>query len=267
MATYVISDIHGQLDKFKEMLDVIDFKFDGSDELHILGDMIDWGKQSLGTLLYCKALSEKYSSIYIYKGNHEQMMLDNLMREHTDLIICGSFLKVYNEFIIRKRIVTGEWYYRNGGYMTYDAFSKLDNAAREDIIKFLKKSAYFNDKININGQKFYLVHAAPYNHRLYKEPQMYKQYQEYRNRLHFLIWHRFEELEESFVDEKYKDYILIHGHTPTMVRNGEGLNVINRTRNRICIDTGAKMMCKHKYYPQCRLSCLRLDDMAEFYVS
>ena len=44
MSTYVISDIHGQLYAFKKMLNKIDFKFDGTDELHILGDMVDWGR-------------------------------------------------------------------------------------------------------------------------------------------------------------------------------------------------------------------------------
>lgn len=267
MSTYAISDIHGQLDKFKEMLDVIDFKFDGSDELHILGDMIDWGKQSLETLLYCKALSEKHNFIHIYRGNHEQMMLENLMDEqYEDLIICDSF-KAFKELIICKRIVTGNWYYRNGGERTYDAFSKLDKAAQEDIIEFLKKLLYFNDKVNINGQSFYLAHAAPYTDKPNEVPQMYKRYQKHSDGFDFVIWHRFGELEESFTDEKYKDYILIHGHTPTIVRNVEGLNVIHRTRNRICIDSGAKMMCKQEDYPQCRLSCLRLDDMAEFYVA
>jgi len=44
MSTYVISDIHGELDAFKEMLEKINFKYDGTDELHIIGDMVDWGR-------------------------------------------------------------------------------------------------------------------------------------------------------------------------------------------------------------------------------
>ena len=126
MATYAISDIHGQLDKFKEMLDVIDFNFDGVDELHILGDMIDWGKQSLETLLYCKALSEKHNFIHIYRGNHEQMMLENLMDEqYEDLIICDSF-KAFKEFIICKRIVYRYSQYCSNWYRHYRKHTLLN---------------------------------------------------------------------------------------------------------------------------------------------
>ncbi|WP_312702250.1 metallophosphoesterase [Sedimentibacter sp.] len=244
MSTYVISDIHGQLDKFKDMLDLISFRFDRSDELHILGDMVDWGDKSLETLLYCKYLTEKHSFIHVYRGNHEQMMLEDIINGHE----------------------IGNWYVNNGGDRTYNEFCKLDESAQTDIIEFLKGLPYFNEDVEVNGQKFYLAHAAPYTDKPEEVPQMYKRYQKHDDGFHFVIWHRFGELEHSFTNEKYEGYILIHGHTPTKIKNDDGLWVIRRTRDRICIDTGAKMMCMHEDYPQCRLSCLRLDDLAEFYV-
>lgn len=260
MATYVISDIHGQLDKFKEMLDLIDLKFDGSDHLHILGDMIDWGKQSLETLLFCKDLTHRYSFIHVYRGNHEQMMLETLKQ--------NNFIKGDNfqNSVDAENIIKGNWYANNGGDRTYNTFINLDESSQIDIIEYLDQLPYFNEDVQVNGQKFYLAHAAPYTDNPSEVPQMYKRYQKHDNGFHFVIWHRFGELEQSFTDEKYKDYILIHGHTPTNATNDEGLYVIQRTRDRICIDTGAKKLYMSESYPQSRLGCLRLDDMAEFYI-
>ncbi len=253
MATYVISDIHGQLNKFKEMLALINFKYDASDELHILGDMVDWGKQSLEALLYCKELEEKYSFVHLYRGNHEHMMLKNLInRDYED-----NFENIKN----------GNWYANNGGYETYGAFQKLNKSKQEEIIQFLEQLPYFNDKEEVNGQKFYLAHAAAYTDSPNDVPQTYKRKQIHEDGFHFVIWHRYGEIDETFADEKYKGYILIHGHTITKVTGKDGRYVIHRTNDRICIDCGAKMMFKPEEYPEYRLGCLRLDDMTEFYIN
>ena len=45
MATYVISDIHGQYNMFIELLDKSDLK--DTDTLYILGDVLDRGPQLL----------------------------------------------------------------------------------------------------------------------------------------------------------------------------------------------------------------------------
>lgn len=253
MATYVTSDIHGQLEKLKEMMELINFKYDGSDELHILGDMIDWGKQSLETLLYCKELGEKYSFVHIYIGNHEHMMLKNLIDRD------------YDEKL--ESIINSNWYVNNGGFETFRAFQKLDKLKQEEIIQYIEKLPYFNENLEVNGQKFYLSHAAPYTDKPEEVPQMYKKPQIHKDGFHFTIWHRFGDLEESFVNKKHKYQILIHGHSITKVIGKDGKHVIHRTNDRICIDCGAKMMFKPEEYPEYRLGCLRLDDLAEFYVN
>ncbi len=253
MATYVISDIHGQLGKFKKMLKLINFKYDSSDELYVLGDMIDWGKQSLETLLYCKELEEKYSFVHVYRGNHEHMMLKNLInRDYDDNL---------------ETIESGNWFVKNGGFETLATFLKQNKSKQEEIIQYLEQLPYFNDNVEVNGQKFYLSHAAPYTDHPNDIPQTYKRKQVHEDGFHFVLWHRFGEIDETFDDEKYKDYILIHGHTITKVKGKDGKFVIRRTRDRICIDTGAKMMFSPREYPEYRLSCLRLDDLAEFYIN
>ena len=62
---YFISDIHGEYDLFARLLEKI--KLSGSDNLFVLGDMIDKGNDSI------KVLKELYSmkNAFCILGNHE----------------------------------------------------------------------------------------------------------------------------------------------------------------------------------------------------
>ena len=84
MATYVISDIHGQYDMFIELLDKIQLQ--DTDMLYILGDILDRGPHPIKTLM---KLMEMPNVICIV-GNHEYMALECLeflMKEITDMSI------------------------------------------------------------------------------------------------------------------------------------------------------------------------------------
>lgn len=72
MATYVISDIHGEYDKFLELLKMIKFK--ETDTLYVLGDILDRGPHPIKVL---KKLMEMPNVICIV-GNHEIMALECL---------------------------------------------------------------------------------------------------------------------------------------------------------------------------------------------
>ena len=43
--TYVVSDIHGQYEKFKSILSQISFK--SSDVMYVVGDLLDYGEESM----------------------------------------------------------------------------------------------------------------------------------------------------------------------------------------------------------------------------
>lgn len=49
MATYVMADIHGEIDRFHAMLDLINFSAD--DQLYIIGDVIDRRAEGVEILL------------------------------------------------------------------------------------------------------------------------------------------------------------------------------------------------------------------------
>lgn len=72
MVIYCMSDIHGELDKFERMLDLIHFS--DEDHLYILGDVIDRG--ALGVDILRRIMEE--SNMTMLLGNHEQMCLDTL---------------------------------------------------------------------------------------------------------------------------------------------------------------------------------------------
>lgn len=78
MATYLMSDIHGNYDKYIRALEVIEFT--DTDVLYVLGDVIDRGTNSL------KILMDMMMRINIVPilGNHEYMamtILPFLMKE------------------------------------------------------------------------------------------------------------------------------------------------------------------------------------------
>ena len=64
MATYVISDIHGALTEFRNLLEKIDFHYDGRDALYLLGDYCDWGTDPIGTLQLVKEMDEEYPFVH-----------------------------------------------------------------------------------------------------------------------------------------------------------------------------------------------------------
>ena len=64
--TYVMSDIHGHYDKYREMLETIEFAAD--DTLYVLGDVLDRGSDGFKTLLDMTARPNVIGLL----GNHEE---------------------------------------------------------------------------------------------------------------------------------------------------------------------------------------------------
>ena len=160
-------------------------------------------------------------------GNHEHMMLDAIFHPEDDML---NF----------------RWE-SNGAYPTYQSVCLLAKEKQEAILDFLSGLS-LETAISCNGHTYRLVHAAPaymfaeYNRRNWDETT-------------FCVWYRIRKEDTVSADET-----LIFGHTPTY-RYSHGLPVsIWHGQNRIDIDCGAG----HGYGG--RLACLRLDDMAEFYV-
>lgn len=72
MRIAVFGDVHGCIDEFSEMLDILEFE--GFDKIVSLGDLVDRGPDSPGCVFLWKEISEKYPGIMIL-GNHDDKCL------------------------------------------------------------------------------------------------------------------------------------------------------------------------------------------------
>ena len=115
ISTYVISDIHGEYDKFIELLDKIKLK--ETDILYVLGDILDRGPHPIKILLKIMNMP----NVICLVGNHELMALECLeflTKEITDKSINEMDEKMIDNLLT--------WQY-NGSSTTIDEFSKLDS--------------------------------------------------------------------------------------------------------------------------------------------
>lgn len=133
--TYCISDIHGDLSRYRALLDLINFS--DNDTLYILGDVIDRGPDGIDILLDIM----NRPNIHMILGNHEAMLL--------------ATLGPHNEIGARKL------WQQNGGEVTReDLLNHRDRQTRQTVIDFLL-SLPDHLNVEINGRPFHLVHGYP----------------------------------------------------------------------------------------------------------
>jgi serine/threonine protein phosphatase 1 len=172
MSTYVMTDIHGKKALFLKALQVIDLQ--PSDELIILGDVIDRGEDSKGVLdalIHLKAQGRQITCLF---GNHEQMLLDAFLSE--------QHLKLW---------------LHNGGHATLNSFQAASIGEIPPMyLNFVKGFRYYLER-----DQHLFVHAA-LNMKI-EDP-----FQD----LQTIIWERKPEnlLDREWLGNRK----LVHGHTP-----------------------------------------------------
>lgn len=227
MAHYVLSDIHGEAERFHAMLEKIGFSRE--DRLYIIGDVLDRGPEGISLL---REIMET-PNMQMILGNHEYMCLD-------------YFAPTSTEVEIRR-------WNKNGNEPTLAAYHKLSREEQENILAFLKELPVHLE-LTVNGKDFYLVHGFP------------------GENVHDKVWGR----PTPDSPNPFPGRCLIVGHTPVsslgrdkeekaaylleMEQKGEKLR-IRHLPGFIDIDCG----CGHSMASKA-LACLRLEDMAEFYV-
>ena len=233
MATYVISDIHGEYDRFLELLDKI---MPGEeDTLYILGDVLDRGPRPIRTLLL---LMEMPNAVCL-AGNHELMALECLeflMREITDISIGELDEKMLGNLVT--------WQY-NGSRTTIEEFRALSREMQRSVIDFLKEFSIY-EELTVNGKDYLLVHGGLGNYRPEKDIEDYS--------LKELIWDR-----ADYDISYFEDVYVVTGHTPTQeIAGNPRPGYIFRENNHIAIDCGCNR-------PDGRLGAICLDTGEEFY--
>ncbi len=237
MATYVISDIHGQYDMFMELLEKI--HLEESDTLYILGDVLDRGPNPIKTL---RKIMEMPNVICIV-GNHELMALECLERL-LNVITKKSRDDMEQDEIFIENFATWEI---NGSETTRNEFYQLKMQDRLEVLEFIKDFLMY-EEVTVNDTDYLLVHAGLGNYEPGKDIEDYN--------LHDLVWFR-----PDYNVQYFPDTYVITGHTPTQVIEGNPRpGYIFRKNKHIAIDCGA-------FLPGGRLAAICLDTGEEFYSS
>lgn len=235
--TYVLSDIHGNMDAFESILSQINLQ--PNDDLYILGDVID--RHPYGIEIIQKIMNTP--NMHMIIGNHEHMMLETLGHP-------------YGNKQSDIRDVKNVWTNRNGGQVTYDAYNKLSDEEQQKVVDFLSHLPLEYD-IEVNDTKFHLCHSLP--------KYLADEIDEFRwNIAYECIWNR--DWLEQIPYLNIKEMTII-GHTPVhhFVHFDDVPFIVQLGDSVIDIDCGAGFPNDMK--PSGRLSCICLDDMKEFYSS
>lgn len=133
--TYVMSDIHGEIERFEKMLELIEFS--EQDQLYIIGDVVDRAPDGVRLLLDIM----NRPNITMVLGNHEQMMLDTFARDS------------YPE----ARLLWAQ----NGGNVTRrELLYRRTSADRNSIMRFCRGLPTQID-VTVGEKTYRLVHGHP----------------------------------------------------------------------------------------------------------
>ena len=138
---YCMSDIHGEYDRFIEMLKLIQFAED--DYLFVIGDTIDRFRDGVRILRHIMA----EPNMFLIKGNHEKLLYDDI----------GP---VYN-------YQAKELWLMNGGSRTRrDLMYRCTRQERHDILRYIERAPTMvplavPSADGFSENRFLLVHGYP----------------------------------------------------------------------------------------------------------
>ena len=226
---YVVSNLHGNYAKFKELLKVISFR--DTDIMYVIGDIVDYGEESMELV---GDLSVRYN-IYPIVGEHD----------YTAVKMLSGFEKMLKsgETPDKKFIAKMTEWAADGGQATLDAFRTLDAEMREGIIDYLSDMTLY-EEVEAGGRDFLLVHAGIAGFKKGIDLEKLKPEAFFTESL---------DLTKKYFDDK----IVVVGHNPTTEENG-GNGKIFFGNGSIAIDCGEARGGT--------IGCLRLNDMKEYYV-
>ncbi len=227
--TYVISNIHGDYDSFRAMLETISFR--DSDILYILGDIVDYGEKSMELI---EDISMRYN-VYSIVGEHDYVAL-RMLDGFTKMVDSGEAPDP--DFISEMTAWCAD-----GGQATLAGYRALDDDMKEGVIDYLSDLALY-EEVRVGGKNYLLLHAG---------------IRDFSPSLDLDICSPEDFFTESLdlTKKYYDDKIIVVGHEPTTEDNG-GDGKIFYGNGSIAIDGGAMRGGK--------LACLCLDNGREYYI-
>ena len=205
--TYVIADICGNYQKFKELMDNV--LISDSDTLYILGNTVDFGDEpmeliediSMRANVYAVAGARDYLAARMLYG------FDKMLKGGTTPD--ASYISEMTAWVAE------------GGQTTLDGFRTLDADAREGVLDYLSEMTLY-EEANVKGKNYILMSRGIANYDADTDLEDY-------------------EPEDFFADDaeapEIKDAIVVVGGEPT--KSGK----IERDGNIIRINCGNKLAC------------------------
>ncbi|MBE6703007.1 MAG: serine/threonine protein phosphatase [Ruminococcaceae bacterium] len=143
--TYVTAGIYGDWERYSALLQKINLKEE--DVLYVLGDVVDYGEQSM------EVLTDMSMRVNVYPVAGE--------RELLALRMLAGFDKMLKEGSMPDPEFAAEMtaWASDGGKPTLDGFRALDNDMREGVLDYLSEFVLF-EEVEAKGKKFVLVHAG-----------------------------------------------------------------------------------------------------------
>lgn len=211
--TLVISDIHGELEKFEKLLHLVDYE-PVRDQLILLGDYVDRGSNACGVLE--KVISLHQEGAFVLKGNHEDMMIQALTSQD---------YTAWNRWVNRNG---GSATLHSYGFTEEDMLVDEDHFSRPSLIstqlqahlEFVQGLTHF-----IETDEYIFVHAGVDPHLPLDNTDP-----------HTLMWIR-----DKFHQSYNGDKIVVFGHTSTssLHKDDENYEVYFGVNRIIGIDGGA----------------------------
>ena len=211
---YVISDIHGCYEEYRELLEKIHFS--DTDELYVLGDAMDRGPEPIKVL---QDMMHRPNVFYIL-GNHDAVFLtliQDLLKEVTaenTAPLSEDTLHLYRDWMA------------DGGGVTVQQFMNLSSQEEESLLDYLEKAASY-EILEDNDRLYILVHAGIENFSPDKELENYV--------VTDFLSGRTDYKKRYYPGERI---FLVTGHTPTPLIREDKKPLVYHGNGHIAVDCG-----------------------------
>lgn len=258
-----MADIHGCFDEFQAMLEII--KFSRRDRLILAGDCLDRGRQNFEMLCW---LSQRPKNVMCIRGNHEEEFLANvslmLQANHrrrvcTDLASHPETAALYST--VKYDLLAGNMVTR----APFDAYHTIGDMLLGSGITMGELIAWsamieampYYIEFPIKKRRCMIVHAG----------YCAGGFQNEREAIKFYLYSRGESFQRGAIEHG----MVIAGHTPTILPDAFCWNdgrVFRRYNEQDdCVYYYIDCGCVYRrQYANARLSCIRIEDEAVFYV-
>lgn len=212
--TFVIGDIHGQKEKYLEMLEKLNPS--DTDAVFVLGDVIgigDDGIEILKDMMY-------RANIFPVLGEQEYMA-----REIFPLISEAKSTEEAKTFLSGEKAELFEKWLTMKSEKTVSDFLSLDEENKESIIDYLTEFAPY-EEVEAGGKTFILAHAGIDG---FEEGKSLDEYDE----------KAFVFAETDYQKPYFSESYLVTGHTPTALIDRQYTGKVYAKKRHLAIDCGA----------------------------